>query len=114
MKADIILDIGRKNFASGLLPELIAVLRRCRPGDLVSIVGDDKSISSELETWCRFTGNPLLETTVENARTRWVFRCGAIPSPTGDSRPVGSRLWHDENWDSRAYNASLVKLQRLG
>jgi hypothetical protein len=27
MKADIDLDIGRKTFASGLLPELIAVLR---------------------------------------------------------------------------------------
>ena len=99
MKADIILDIGRKNFASGLLPELIAVLRRCRPGDLVSIVGDDKSISSELETWCRFTGNPLLEATVENARTRWVFRCGAVPTPTDDSRPVGSRLWLYTNFD---------------
>jgi len=31
MKADIDLDIGRKTFASGLLSELIAVLRRSRP-----------------------------------------------------------------------------------
>jgi len=31
MKADIDLDIGRKTFASGLLSELIAALRRSRP-----------------------------------------------------------------------------------
>jgi hypothetical protein len=34
MRADVDLDIGRKIFASGLLPQLISVLRRCRPGDL--------------------------------------------------------------------------------
>jgi pyruvate-formate lyase-activating enzyme len=99
MKADIVLDIGQKNFASGLLPELIAVLRRSHSGDLVAIVGDDESISPELETWCRFTGNPLLEATFENGRARWVFRCGAIPTPTDDSRPVGSRLWLYTNFD---------------
>ena len=99
MKADIDLDIGRKTFASGLLPELVAVLRRSQPGDLVALVGDDESIGPELETWCRFTGNPLLETTVENGRARWVFRCGAIPARVNDHRPVGSRLWLYTNFD---------------
>jgi len=59
MKADIDLDIGRKTFASGLLPELMAVLRRSRPGDLVAVIGDEEGIGLELETWCRFTGNPV-------------------------------------------------------
>jgi len=99
MRADFDLDIGRKNFASGLLPELIAVLRRCRPGDLVAVVGDDASVGSEFETWCRFTGNALLEVTDENGRTRWVFRCGAVPESNGDDRPVGSRLWLYTNFD---------------
>ena len=76
MKADIDLDIGRKTFASGLLPELIAVLRRSRPGGLVAILGDEETIGPELETWCRFTGNPLLEAAKEKGRARWVFRCG--------------------------------------
>jgi pyruvate-formate lyase-activating enzyme len=93
MKADVDVDIGRKTFASGLLPELIGVLRRSRPGDLVAVVGDEESVGPELETWCRFTGNPLLETTVENGRTRWVFRCGTLALPAEDKRPVGSRLW---------------------
>ena len=83
MKADVDLDIGRKSFASGLLPELIAVLRRSRPGELVAVVGEEESIGPELETWCRFTGNPLVEATVENGRARFVFRCGAAPRPAG-------------------------------
>ena len=103
MKADIDLEIGRKTFTSGLLPELISVLRRCRLGDLVAVTGDEQSIGSELETWCRFTGNPLLEATVEKGRSRWVFRCGAVSVPAGvpaeDNRPVGSRLWLYTNFD---------------
>lgn len=104
MKATINLDVRRKTFASGLLPELIAVLRRSQPGDLVALAGDEESVGPELETWCRFTGNPLLEATVENGRARWVFRCGAVAGlgedhgPTGN-RPVGSRLWLYTNFD---------------
>jgi len=103
MRADFELDIGRKTFASGLLLEVIAVLRRCRPGDLVALLGDDKSVGPELETWCRFTGNSLLDATAEQGRTRWVFRCGSVPVPARvpaeDNRPVGSRLWLYTNFD---------------
>ena len=48
MKADIDLDIGRKTFASGLLPDLIAVLRRSRQGDLVAVAGDEESIGPRI------------------------------------------------------------------
>ncbi len=103
MRADIELDIGRKTFTAGLLPELIAVLRRSRPGDLVAVIGDEPSVGPELETWCRFTGNALLEATVENGRARWVFRYGAVAVPAGvpkeDDRPMGSRLWLYTNFD---------------
>ena len=99
MRADVELDIGRKTFASGLLPELIVVLRRSQPSNLVAVVGDEESVGPELETWCRFTGNTLLETTVENGRTRWVFRCGAVAVSAEDTRPVGSRLWLYTNFD---------------
>jgi len=103
MRADVDLDIGRKTFASGLLPELLSALRRRQPGDLVAVVGDEESVGPELETWCRFTGNPLLEAAVEKGRSRWVFRCGAASVPAGgpaeDNRPVGSRLWLYTNFD---------------
>jgi pyruvate-formate lyase-activating enzyme/TusA-related sulfurtransferase len=102
MKSDVLLDIGRKTFASSLLPELIAVLRRSRAGNLVAVVGDDESVGRELEIWCRFTGNTLLEATAENGRRRWVFRCGPVTRggrPEDDGRPVGSRLWLYTNFD---------------
>ncbi|HEY8185619.1 MAG TPA: radical SAM protein [Pyrinomonadaceae bacterium] len=99
MKADIDLDIGRKTFASGLLPELISVLRRSRPGALIAVVGDEEFIGPELETWCRFTGNALLETTVEKGRMRWVFRFGTVGVSAEGNRPVGSRLWLYTNFD---------------
>jgi hypothetical protein len=51
MRADVELDIGRRPFASGLLPELIAVLRRSRPADLVAVAGDEAGARSALETW---------------------------------------------------------------
>jgi hypothetical protein len=99
MRANVDFDIGRKTFTSGLLPELIAVLRRSKPGDLVAVLGDDASIGPELETWCRFTGNALLEATDENGRKRWVFRYGTIAVPSEENRPVGSRLWIYTNFD---------------
>ena len=133
MRADFELDIGRKTFASGLLPELIAVLRRCRPEDLIAIVGDEEGVGSELETWFRFTGNSLLETTIENGRTRWVFRYGAVAVPAGvtgeDNRPVGSRLWLYTNFDCNLHSdyccvrssptatrreLGLARVQRIG
>ena len=98
MKADVELDIDGRTFATGLLPELITVLRRCRPGDLVAVISDQESIGPELERWCRFTGNSLLEATNENGRSRWVFRCGTVASPE-DSRPLGARLWLYTNFD---------------
>jgi hypothetical protein len=135
MRGNSDLDIGRKTFASSLLPEVIGVLGRSRPGDLIALVGGEESIGPELETWCRFTGNPLLEATVEKGRGRWVFRCGAAPVPVGDNRPVGPRLWlytnfdcnlrcdyccvrssptaHDGNWGSHACSGSLGKRRSL-
>ena len=65
MRADIELDAGGKTFATGLLIELIAALRHIRPGDLVAVIGSDAAIGSELEAWCRFTRNSLVDVTVE-------------------------------------------------
>lgn len=98
MKSDIDLHIGQKSFASGLMPQLIGALRRSRAGDLIAVIGDDESIGPDLETWCRFTGNSLLESTVENGHARWVFRHGPA-SAAEIQRPIGSRLWLYTNFD---------------
>jgi pyruvate-formate lyase-activating enzyme len=98
-KAKIELDAGVKSFATGLLPELIAALHRCGPGDLLAVVSSEADLGAELEVWCRFTHNTLVNTTVEAGRTRWTIRCGEAPGDAEADRPVGSRLWLYTNFD---------------
>src|SRR5260221_6210736 len=98
-KASIELAAGTKTFASGLLPELIAALRRSRPGDLVAVISGKASVGADLEAWCRFTRNTLVDMTVEAGRTRWVVRYGEAPANSDADRPVGSRLWLYTNSD---------------
>src|ERR1700736_2251878 len=98
-KANIELDAGVKSFASGLLPELIAALRRCRPGDLLAVVSNEEDLGTDRELWCRFTHNTLVDTTIEGGRIRWMIRCGEAPANADADRPVGSRLWLYTNFD---------------
>ncbi len=98
-KATIEIDAGTTTFASGLLAELIAAVRRTRPGDLVAIIGDERRIGADLETWCRFTRNSLIESAQVDGRTRWVIRCGEVPAGAYAERPVGARLWLYTNFD---------------
>jgi pyruvate-formate lyase-activating enzyme len=98
VKANVELDAGTKSFATGLLPVLISALRRCRPGDLLAIIGE-AAIGSDLETWCRFTRNTLIETAFESGRPRWVIRCGEVPAEDVTHRPIGARLWLYTNFD---------------
>ena len=97
-KAAFELDAGTKTFASGLLPELIDALRRSHPGDLVAIRGE-ANMGADLEAWCRFTRNTLVDTTVESGRMRWVIRYGEAPANADADRPIGSRLWLYTNFD---------------
>jgi len=98
MKAAFELDAGTKTFASGLLPELIDALRRSHPGDLVAIRGE-ANMGADLEAWCRFTRNTLVDTTVESGRMCWVIRYGEAPANADADRPIGSRLWLYTNFD---------------
>jgi uncharacterized Fe-S cluster-containing radical SAM superfamily protein len=98
-EADIELDARGRTFASGLLVELIAALRRSRPGGLLALTGDGSAIGADLEAWCRFTGNSLIESSNEPDGTRWVIRCGAAPAEPNPGRSLGSRLWLYTNFD---------------
>jgi organic radical activating enzyme/TusA-related sulfurtransferase len=99
IKANIELDAGDKSFGTGLLPEIISALRRCRSGDLLAIVGSNPELGSGLETWCRFTRNTLVDASAESGRMRWLIRCGEAPADADNDRPVGSRLWLYTNFD---------------
>src|SRR6202142_2723688 len=98
-KANIELDAGRRTFATGLLVDLIAALKRCRTGDLIAITSDETTIAPDIDAWCRFTGNALIETNVEATATRWVIRCGAAPANLDVEPPGGSRLGLYTNFD---------------
>jgi hypothetical protein len=100
MKTRIEIDAGTMTFSSGLLPELIAALRRCGPGDLLAVIGREANIGADLGAWCRFTRNTLINTTIDADRTRWVIRCGEAPAAAVGDRPVGFRLWLYTNFDS--------------
>ena len=99
MKVDFEVYAGAKTFASGLLPELIAALRRARPGDLIAVLSSEASVGIDLEAWCRFTHNSLVDTSVEAGRGRWVVRYGEAPESEDADRAVGSRLWLYTNFD---------------
>src|SRR3984957_6271266 len=98
-KAKVELDAGRKTFATGLLPELIGALRRCGPGDLLAVISSEGTLGADLEAWCRFTRNTLVDTTAEVDRTRGVILCGEALANADVDRPVGSRLWLYTNFD---------------
>lgn len=98
-EASIELDAGGRTFATGLLADLIAALRLHRSGDLLAIIGDESAVGADLDTWCRFTGNSMIGTSIESGRTRWVIRCGVAAADPGPERPVGSRLWLYTNFD---------------
>jgi uncharacterized radical SAM superfamily Fe-S cluster-containing enzyme len=99
IKTDVEIDAGGKSFGTGLLPELITALRRCRPGDLLAVVSQKSALGVDLELWCRFTRNTLIETTTDSGQNRWVIRCGEAPADNSSDRPVGSRLWLYTNFD---------------
>ena len=87
-KTRIEIDVGTRTFSSGLLPELIAALRRCSPGDLLAVIGREADIGADLESWCRFTRNSLIDTTIEAGGMRWVIRCGEAPAAAARAMDV--------------------------
>jgi TusA-related sulfurtransferase len=98
-EAKIELYAADRTFANGLLVELIAALQRSRPGDLLALTGDESAIGADLRAWCGFTGNSLIESTLEAGGTRWLIRCGAAPAEPDQGRLPGSRLWLYTNFD---------------
>jgi uncharacterized Fe-S cluster-containing radical SAM superfamily protein len=98
-EAKIELYARGRTFADGLLVELIAALRRSRPGELLALTGEETAIGGDLRAWCGFTGNSLIGSTSEPGGTRWIFRYGAAPADPDQGRPHGSRLWLYTNFD---------------
>jgi hypothetical protein len=96
-RADVELPVSTKDFASGLLLDLLAGLRRCPAGGLLAITLLP-AVVEDLERWARFTGNAVVGRTDEPAGTRLVVRNGPALQEEA-ARPIGSRLWLYTNFD---------------
>src|SRR5258708_18941627 len=90
--ANVELDAGTRTFASGLLPDLIAALRRSRKGDLVAVISGVPSIGPELEASGRFTRNSLVDIAVDEGLTRLVLRYEEALENVGAVQPARSFL----------------------
>ena len=92
--ASLELDISSRTFASGLLLDLLAALRRTAPGDLIAITSRAaEAIDTDLEGWARLTGHAIIARTTHGDVTRWVIRHGSTDAGNEDTRPLGERLW---------------------
>lgn len=97
LHAHVELPPTAKDFASGLLVDVVEALKRCPRGGLVAIVARS-AIAEDLERWARFTGNAIVARTDEADGVRFVVRNG--PAPVEEPpRPIGSRLWLYTNFD---------------
>ncbi|MGH7118849.1 MAG: Rv1681 family radical SAM protein [Acetobacteraceae bacterium] len=96
---EIELEAGTKTFADGLLPALIAALQKTRPGGLFAVIGSEARIGADLDAWCRFTRNSMIEKRTDGARIRWLIRRGEAVVSSDAARPIGSRLWLYTNFD---------------
>jgi pyruvate-formate lyase-activating enzyme/TusA-related sulfurtransferase len=98
---DIAIDLGptSKTFRTGLLLDLLAAIRRSRPGDLIALTTEDPTLASDLDAWSRLTGHTIVESAAAGGGTRWVIRHGAIAESDADTRPLGTRLWLYTNFD---------------
>ena len=95
VKAEI--AAGRKDFATGLLVDLVQALRPLGSGDLLGLRGPER-LGPDLDRWARFTGNALVDTTAEDGEVRFVVRKGAarVDEP---QVALGARLWLYTNFD---------------
>jgi hypothetical protein len=95
----IVLDVGAKTFATGLLADLTAALRGHATGDLLRLSARDAGLSADLESWCRMTRNAIVAVATAQGVTTWTIRCGEVADSFQPGRVVGSRLWLYANFD---------------
>lgn len=93
------IDAGGRTFADGVLSPLIEALRSAAPGVLIHVTGSDPNLGRDLDLWCRFTRNAIIDADEAADPRCWTIRCGALPETFDSDRPVGSRLWLYTNFD---------------
>jgi pyruvate-formate lyase-activating enzyme len=95
----VTIDAGARTFGEGLLPALIAAMRRSAPGALIRVTGTNPGLGGDLDLWCRFTRSAVVAAAETGGTTTWTIRLGEAPQGFEAERPVGSRLWLYTNFD---------------
>ncbi len=111
------LDGGSMDCGSGLLLLLTRSLRAVKPGDVMVLRTEEKSVLVDLPDWARLAGNELPAVSAESEQGPWhiAIRRGqpnAAPAKKtaasvdvevgfsrGEEVPLGSRLWIYTNFD---------------
>lgn len=99
MQDAVTIDAGARTFGEGVLPALIATMRRSTSGDLIRVTGTNPGLGGDLDLWCRFTRNAVVAAADTGGTTTWTIRVGEVPQGFGAERPIGSRLWLYTNFD---------------
>ena len=97
LRAKAELVAGGKDFATGLLIDLVEALRHLAEGELLALRAP-LEVTADLERWARFTGNAMVAATAENGEIRHVLRKGPLPADE-PGLPIGSRVWLYANFD---------------
>ena len=94
------LEVGPfdRDFAGGLLVDVVAALRAVAPGALVGVT-TTRDVHEPFAQWARLTGNALIEAAVVTGGWRYVVRSGAATQAPEPERAIGSRLWLYTNFD---------------
>jgi organic radical activating enzyme len=96
--AKIEIEPSCRDFASGLLLDLIAAIRQTRQGELIAFT-TTADVIEELDRWSKLTGHTVIGSEPCPAGVRYVIRNGPVPDEREQPQPLGSRWWLYTNFD---------------
>jgi radical SAM family protein len=100
LPAKVEVRLDARDFGSGALPALLAVLRGHREGELLALVGTSPRLETDVATWARLTGCAVVESTrLPGGGVRLVVRHGPLNLPVDPVETPRSRLWIYTNFD---------------
>lgn len=58
--ADAFYDCGNKGCGDGPLDEIVKIMRRLAPGEMLEVRATEPSVAGDLPAWSRLSGHPLV------------------------------------------------------
>ncbi len=70
---------SRGSFCPGPLTDLYAAYKESKVGDVIDLLATDPAAKSDIEAWCKKSGNELVEAKEEQGYTRIIVRINTAP-----------------------------------